>query len=441
MDLRDLAVTPIFIILIYGVAYFIRPRLTDAVNKKYFFPALTVKIIGAIALGVVYQFYYSGGDTYNYHTHGSRVIWETLIENPDDAIRLWFNDKSPDLIQYTNRLYMYYDSSSFVVIKLAAFFDLFTLSTYSATAVCFALISFLGMWYFFKAFYELFPHLHRWIAFAAFFIPSVFFWGSGILKDTVIMACLGISTYLIKRLFIDKRLAPSALLILILSLLLAFSIKKYVLMCFVPAALFWVYSGNLFKVKSWVARAVLFPLILLITLISGFYAIQKIGESDPRYALERIAETARITAYDIRYWTGRDAGSGYSLGELDGSFSSMIRLAPQAVNVSLFRPYLWEVKNPLMLLSALESFVLLLITITLFLFKPLNFIRAFSNPNVLFCFIFSTTFSFAVGVSTYNFGTLVRYKIPMLPFYIIGLALIWNQLKSERKLASLDFTE
>ena len=69
--------------------------------------------------------------------------------------------------------------------------------------------------------------------------------------------------------------------------------------------------------------------------------------------------TAKITAYDIGYYTGRDAGSGYSLGELDGTFGSMIRLSPQAINVSLFRPYLWEVKNPLMLLSALESFLLL----------------------------------------------------------------------------------
>lgn len=440
MDLRDIAVTPIFVILIYGFAYFIRPRLTDSVNRKYFFPALTLKIIGAIALGFIYQFYYNGGDTYNYHTYGSRVIWEAFVENPLDGIRLWWNDDGIDLYPYTSRIFFYHDPSSFAVIRAAGFFDLFTFSTYSATGVCFAFLSFLGTWFLFLAFYELFPHLHRWFAVAAFFIPSVFFWGSGILKDTLTMACLGVATFLIKRIFMDKRVTPASVLLLILSLIVSFSIKKYILMCFVPAALFWIYAGNLAKVRSWVGRLILLPTILIITFASGFYAIQKIGASDPRYALDKIAETAKITAYDIRYWTGRDAGSGYTLGELDGTFASMLRLAPQAINVSLFRPYLWEVKNLLMMLSSLEAFVLLFVTVMLFFFKPLNFFKTLSNPNILFCFIFSITFSFAVGVSTFNFGTLVRYKIPMLPFYVIGLGLIWDQLKNERKRSVLEET-
>lgn len=440
MDLRDLAVAPFFIILVYAVAYFLRPRLTDRVNRKYFFPALTVKVIGALALGFIYQFYYNGGDTYNYHTHGSRIIWETFVESPIDGLGLFMNEDNPELFRYSQPIFFYHNSSSFKVIQVAAFFDFFTFSSYAATAVCFAFVSFLGMWFFFLTFYQMNPLLHRWLAIAAFFIPSVFFWGSGILKDTIIMACLGVATFLIKRIFIDKRFTVPLIVLLAISLFLAFSIKKYVLMCFVPAALFWVYAGNLFKVRSLILRVILLPTVLIITFITGFYAIQKIGEGDPRYALDKLGETAKITAYDIRYWTGRDAGSGYSLGELDGSFGSMLRLAPQAVNVSLFRPYLWEVRNVFMLLSSLESFVLFIITFTLLLKKPLNFLKSFSNPNILFCFIFSITFSFAVGVSTFNFGTLVRYKIPMLPFYVIGLILIWNQLKRPRKLALLDET-
>ncbi len=69
LDARDLIVTPIWILIIYGVAYLIRPKVTDEVNRVYFIPALTVKIIGALAVGLIYQFYYGGGDTFNYHTH------------------------------------------------------------------------------------------------------------------------------------------------------------------------------------------------------------------------------------------------------------------------------------------------------------------------------------------------------------------------------------
>jgi len=82
MELRDLVVTPLLLIVIYVLAYVIRPYATDSINRSYFFPALTVKVIGALAVGFIYQFYYSGGDTYNYHTLGSRHIWEAIMDSP-----------------------------------------------------------------------------------------------------------------------------------------------------------------------------------------------------------------------------------------------------------------------------------------------------------------------------------------------------------------------
>ena len=70
-----------------------------------------------------------------------------------------------------------------------------------------------------------------------------------------------------------------------------------------------------------------------------------------------------------------------------------------------------------------------------------TFNAANNLPDVLFALIFSISFAFAVGVSTFNFGTLVRYKIPLLPFFAVALILILNHAKSERKLAELDSTE
>lgn len=94
-----------------------------------------------------------------------------------------------------------------------------------------------------------------------------------------------------------------------------------------------------------------------------------------------------------------------------------------------------------MLLSAMEALVLLLLTFYLLASKPASFFRSLSNPNVLFCFVFSVTFAFAVGVSTYNFGTLSRYKIPLLPFFAVGLILVADQANRERKLLELAETE
>jgi len=42
-----------------------------------------------------------------------------------------------------------------------------------------------------------------------------------------------------------------------------------------------------------------------------------------------------------------------------------------------------------------------------------------------------------VGASTLNFGTLVRYKIPCLPFYTISLFLIYEKVKEKSARKSL----
>ncbi len=433
MDLRDFFVTPVLIILIFFVAYLVRPLVTDAINKRYFFPALAVKIVGAICLGLIYQFYYSGGDTYNFHTHGSRHIWEAFMDSPEKGFGLIFSGGvHGKYYEYSSRIPFFTDPSAFFIIRLAAIFDFFTFSSYTGTAICFAVLSFVGMWMFFLTFYRRYPSLHGKIALATFFIPSVFFWGSGLLKDTLMIGCLGIATFEIDRLFFRRKISIPHLTILFVSIWCIFSVKKFLLQAFIPSALLWIYLGNLKLIPSLLVRVMVFPIMVALSIVSIYYTVVKVGEGDRKYAVENIAKTAQITAYDIRYHTGKDAGSGYTLGVLDGTFGSLLSLAPQAINVSLFRPYLWEVTNPFMLLSAIESLVFFVLTIFLFLKYGFSLLRSISNPDVSFSIVFSLIFAFAVGVSSFNFGTLARYKIPLMPFYAMALILMFYENRSKK---------
>ena len=443
MELRDLIVTPLLFILIYGVAYFVRPQVTDSVTRAYYFPALMVKLVGAIALGMVYQFYYSGGDTYIYHTYGSRIVWQAFIESPLAGFKLLFSDVANQvgIYKYASKIYFFNDPPSYAVVRLASIFDLITFSSYSATALLFAVFSFVGMWMFFLTFYKQYPHLHRSLALAAFFIPSVFFWGSGVLKDSVTLACLGIATYQFYRIFFEQKITIVNFLLLLVALYGIFTVKKFVLQAYLPAAILWIFAKNFLHIQSLVLKMMLIPFAAIVVIGSAYYTVVKVGEDDARYSISKIAETAKVTAYDIRYWSGRDAGSGYELGELDGTIGSMVRLAPQAINVSLFRPYIWEVRNPLMLLSAIESLCLLVFTLYVIAKKRTYFFKAFTNANVLFAMTFSLSFAFAVGVSTFNFGTLARYKIPLLPFFLVALILILDYSKSDKKLSEFESKE
>jgi hypothetical protein len=443
MNIQDLIVTPVFFILFLMVAYIIRPFFVDETTRPYFFPALLVKFFGALALGFIYQFYYSGGDTYNFHTHGSRIIWEAFMDSPTTGIRMIFSggEHSPEFFNYSNRIYFFTDDSSFFVIRVAAILDLFTFGTYSATALFFAFFSFLGSWFLFSTFYKRFPQIHFWLAIGCLFIPSVFFWGSGILKDTLVIGGLGFITWLLDELFIEKRVSILKIIFLMLLLWSVFSLKKFILQAYIPAAIVWIYLSNVNRLHSFVLRVLILPFAIVMSFVGAYYSAVKIGENDARYAIENLAATSRITARDIRYQTGRLAGSGYELSEyFDGTLGNTLRLAPQAINVTLFRPYLWEVKNPLMLMSALESLSLLLLTLFIALRKGYGAITKILNPEVAFTLTFSIVYAFAVGVSTYNFGTLARYKIPILPFFFVGLVILYDLVR-ERKLEELESTE
>lgn len=443
MELRDLIVAPVLIILLLGAAFIVRRRVTDSVTRVYFLPAIVARMLGSIALGLVYQFYYGSGDTFMYHTYGSRILWEAFNESPATWLKLLFADgvHETGVYSYSSQIYFFRDLPSYNVIRFAAVFDLLTFSSYSATAVLFSLVGFVGSWLLFLTFYRQYPSLHRPLAIATLFIPSVVFWGSGILKDTITLACIGMSTYAIYMIFIERRRSLSMLLILFLSLSVIYNIKLFILQAYLPASIVWVMAHNFSLFKSVVLKALIVPFAAALVLASAYYTIAKVGENDARYSVDQIARTAQVTAFDIRFLSGRSAGSGYTLDISDWTLSGLIRMAPAAVNVSLFRPYLWEVRNPLMLISSLESAFLLIFSVFVF-FKILkNFLPSLASPDILFCLVFSISFAFATGISTFNFGTLARYRIPLLPFYLTALILMRNYSNRDKKLEALELTE
>lgn len=445
MEIKDLFITPIFIILIYALAYFIRPRITQPDNKKYFIAGLSLKIVGALAVGIIYQFYYGGGDTFTYFDMGSKYIWQAFLDNPPVALKLIFagSEYTGDTFQYASKIYTYGDTSSYFVVRVAGVLDILTFHTYSATAVLFATISFSGLWALYHVFYRMFPTLHLQLAIAIFFIPSVFFWGSGILKDTIALGALGWATYSIYYLLIARRHLILSGLILLASLFTIYTIKIYILLCFLPAAILWIAYHKMEKVRNLILKIMITPLVLAVAALGGYYSITKVAEDNPRYNLETITTTAEETARWIHYVSEREQGSAYTLGDFDYSPAGIIRKFPLAIWVTLYRPYLWESHNIVMLLSALESFALMIFTVYV-LFK-VKLGRVFklvtSKPILTFCFIFAIIFAFAVGLTTYNFGTLVRYKIPMYPFFVSGLFILLSYVKRDKNRLALEPTE
>jgi len=135
-------------------------------------------------------------------------------------------------------------------------------------------------------------------------------------------------------------------------------------------------------------------------------------------SLESAIEKAQITQDDLL----RELSYGknnYKLDRIDGSLAGLLNSAPLATFTALFRPLPWEIGSPTMILSAIENTVLLLFVLySLIRIGRFKFLKlAVSDPFLVYCLFFSLFFAFGVGIAGTNFGALVRYKIPLMPFF------------------------
>ena len=442
ISILDFVLLPFFLGIVYVIAYKIRNKKYSYNHpwRRYFIPALTVKIFGAIFIGLIYAYYYKGGDTFNYFNQ-SQVINSSFDESFTKWINLLFHVPSKfdgDYYNYTSQMDWYSDRASYTVCSIAAFLAIFTLNTYLPTAVLFAFISFTGIWALFRTIASLYRHLTRPIAIAILFIPSAFVWGSGIFKDTVCVFGLGWLTYSTFRFLVQKDFSFSNIILSVLSFILLAKVKLYILLGFVPALLIWILFRYTQRIKNSASR-ILAKFIFAVILTGSFlFFMQRFGSELGKYSLDKVVATSSITRGWIAYASSlEDESSSYKLGNFSPTLGGMLSQFPLAVNVTLFRPYLWEAKKVIVILSSIEAFLFLFLTLKiLFVVGPTRIWKTITaDPTIQFCLIFSLIFAFAVGISSYNFGALSRYKIPCLPFYTLALVLIYyKNFPTEKKL-------
>jgi len=180
-------------------------------------------------------------------------------------------------------------------------------------------------------------------------------------------------------------------------------------------------------ISNFILRIMVAPFVIILSVVISYLLVTKLGAQKERYSNEKILETAKIQREYIHQISLSSGGSTYDLGEMEDGVWGYLLKVPAAINVSLFRPYIWEAKNPIMILSCIESSLLIFITIRLFYKRNFkNTVATLSNdPHLQFFLLFGLLFSFLVGVTTYNFGSLVRYKIQGYPFYIAGILLLY----------------
>ncbi len=430
--------------VVYIIAIFYKRSHTDYTNSKYYFKALNIKLFSALCFALIFNFYYGGGDTFAYY-YQSSIIVNAFWASPVIGLKLLATDywNDPALRRMAFDIWWAQSLSEFFVIRVAVIIGLLSFNSFLATTFFFSFISFTGIWKLFVTFSEQYPDLRPQFAFACFYMPSVFFWGSALMKDSLCLGALGWLFGAFYQGIIKQKSIPKNVIIVLICSYCILCMKPYILMTFIPPALLWVFREFGSRIRSRVVRKLATPVMVIMALVAAYFGVSKLTESNEKYALDKIGERTKVTSDYLYRISQQENGSGYRLGELDGSIGSMLRLAPQAINVTLFRPYIWEVRSPFVLLSSLESMYFMYITLSLVLKTGLKkTIEMVSKiPVASFCLVFTLIFAFAVGINSNNFGSLVRYKIQMVPFYISGLTIANYHSKRYRTARMREFAE
>lgn len=445
LSILDLFLTPLYIIFIYIIAHIVKAtQIKKHPEYKYFVYGVLFKVFGGIAFALVYVFYYDGGDTHTYFID-SKAVSNLLLANPSAGIAIISGNLSNEYLSLFNSStgmlhgYVLRDPNTFTVIRYSSIFNLFGFQTYLPTTILVGLSSYIGIWKLFQLFQSLYPTHIKYLSIAILFMPSFAFWGSGIMKDTYIVGATCWITYNFYQIFISQKKIILNVALFIMNFIIILNIKSYVIACLVPSMLFWLNQVYIKKIKNIFFRIMLLPLVLSLFTFFGFYLYGSVGDSMGEYgSVESAINKAKITQEDLLR-DNQYGSNNYDLGEIDGSFTGMLKIAPMAIFTCLYRPQINEIGGALMALSAVENISLLIFTLIIILkTKPQKMLLVLrQNPLIQYCMVFSIMFAYGVGIATANFGALVRYKIPLIPFYFTALFLIYQIAEVGKKLSAL----
>ncbi|MBO7571874.1 MAG: hypothetical protein J6T48_06935 [Bacteroidales bacterium] len=407
----------------------------DDETRRYFFIGFAFKMTCCIGFAVIYDFYYNwAGDTYYYYMASQR-LGQVLFQDPTSYFRIMFDTIDGNNIQTLTPGLAYYpvlrDPSRYAVHRFLSPFAIIGGDNYYTINICLAVFTYLLNWKFFRYIRTKINCSDKFTFICIMMIPSVGFWSSALMKDSFTFTFNLVFIMCFAKIFFDRKIRISTILGLLLSAYIVMELKVYILYAAIAGCMVWLGSGYINRVKSTLFKFIIAPLLILIVAFGGMYALRFVGESvgGTFSNVDSMLNQASVTQQDLKqeYYQGHS----FDIGDFDGSIGSLISMGPKAIIAGLYRPFIFESGSAVMLLSGLENTALLLLSIFVFFKAGIKYSlkQILGNPFVSMCFLFSVVLALGIGISTSNFGALVRFKIPLIPFFALG----WLEILSTKR--------
>ena len=249
IQFEDSYLVPLYLALIFFVGYIIKySNIKKHAEYKYFLSGLLLKILGVSLFALVYIFYYEGGDTMAYF-QGSKAIFGLFKQSFTKGYHVLFNTDSVynSISSFNNGTgwppgYMWKDPKTFSVCRFS--FPMYALGSQSFLVTSFlsACFSYIGVWKIYRLFNILYPGNYKVFAYLILFLPSLIFWGGGIMKDSFVLGATCWISYNFYKIFILRKQLFWNLVFFIFNLFLILNIKAYIVLSLIPGMLLWLNS-------------------------------------------------------------------------------------------------------------------------------------------------------------------------------------------------------
>lgn len=404
----------LFHLVVIGILSFLLWKRSAGVpeNKmdKLFWPALIIKLSAGIGLGFLYQHYYTTGDTWSFFYEGKKAA-DAIIEDPGNLFFYFWNEG-------TN-----YRPRTHFLVKWVSVFNLIDGNNYWITSLYFSFLSFVSSWILYKTVAKHFVGSRMEAGLAFLFVPSIVFWGSGIIKESLAMAALNIlSAYFIAWYF-SKTISRMGIITLLLSFWVLWNLKYYWAAVWLAVVLPLI-TVQILKAKvRWVSEhpKMSWSIMLLMALLM-------VSIIHPNFYYNRLLLV--IFENHNAYLALSSPSDAINFYELQPTVFSLLINSPWALISGIFRPFFLEAGNLLQVCASLENLILMLLSgmalnmarRQLFLFNELH----------LALIAYIILLSVFLSLSTPNFGSLSRFKVGFTPF-------LWFVLLSASGVLKIDF--
>jgi hypothetical protein len=357
--------------------------------------AFILKVAMGCLYGYVYLHYYNGDDTWALHRQSLKEI-DKFLHDPHQ----FFYDFSPiEAYEWAGRRFWaglevwIWNFEKHGLPKTLALFNIFSRGNYYINVVFFNAIIFWGHYWLFSVLVTTFPGKRLPLLLLIFFCLPLLFWLSGIRADGLLLFFL--SLFLLQfALYLHKR-SRRAIVLSVMALIGLLIFRKALLLLLAPAIAAW------FIAVRYNRKPV--PVFLLVYGISGIIFFSSILVSThtnlPMTIVHRQQEYMALQ------------GTRFQLDTLQPSITGFARVMPQAINNTFFRPYVWEAKGMLQIMTALELILFWLLVLLPFFRKDGQWKKYLTHPLLLFFLFFGVSLYLFIGYTVPFPGAIVRYKV------------------------------